>query len=80
MPITLPDTTKKAHIEAIKHYFSEERGAEIGDLQASFFLDFVIETVGPSIYNQAIKDAQAHLQNVVVDLDAVLHEPERGRL
>ena len=76
MPIELSDRTKSELIYSIKRYFLEERGEEIGDLQASFFLDFVLEEVGPSIYNQAVKDAQARLQGVVADLDVTLHLPE----
>lgn len=78
MAIVLPDETEKALVNAVKHYFLEERGDEIGDLQASFFLEFVLKEIGPTIYNQAIKDAQTSLQRVVTDLDITLHEPEFG--
>ncbi|MFQ5568027.1 MAG: DUF2164 domain-containing protein [Rhodothermales bacterium] len=78
MAIALPDETKKALIESIKCYFLEERDEKIGDLQASFFLEFILKEVGPSIYNQAIKDAQSSLQGAVADLDITLHEPELG--
>ncbi len=78
MAIVLPDETRQALVAAIKRYFLEERGEEIGDLQARFFFEFILKEVGPSIYNQAVKDAQASLQNVVGDLDLTLHEPEFG--
>lgn len=77
MPIELPDETRKRLIPLIKHHFAEE-GEEIGDLRASFFLDFVLETIGPSIYNHAIRDAQTRLQVAVSDLDVTLYEPEFG--
>ena len=76
MAIELPGAARKELAAAIKHYFAEERDEEIGDLQASFLLDFVLEAIGPSIYNQAIRDAQARLQVAVADLDLTLHEPE----
>ena len=78
MAIVLPDETKSDLIYAVKRYFLEERDEEIGDLQATFFFEFVLKEVGPSIYNQAIKDAQASLQSTVADLDLTLHEPESG--
>lgn len=78
MAISLSDETKEALVGAIKAYFLEERGEEIGDLQASLFLDFIVQEVGPSIYNQAIRDAQAATQGFVSDLDLGLHEPEFG--
>lgn len=78
MPLTLPDATKQDLIASIKHYFLTERDEEIGDLQAGFLLEFVLKEIGPSIYNQAIKDAQASLHGSVADLDLTLHEPEFG--
>lgn len=79
MAITLPDETRTPLIHAIRQYFLEEREVEIGELQASFFLDFILKEIGPSIYNQAIKDAQSVLQRTVADLDVTLYEPEPGR-
>ena len=76
MAIDLPDETKKVLVAAIKHYFRNERDDEIGDLAAEFLLDFVLEEIGPSIYNQGIKDAQASLQTTVADLDVNLCHPE----
>lgn len=76
MPIDFPDETKKELVSAIKRYFLNERDEEIGDLAAAFFLDFVLETIGPSIYNQAIRDAQGRLQVIVADLDLNLCKPE----
>jgi len=76
MPIELSDRTKSELIYSIKRYFLEEREEEIGDLKASFFLDFVLEEIGPSIYNQAVKDAQARLQGAVDELDVTLQEAE----
>lgn len=59
MAIRLPDPTRQELLASIQRYFIEERGEEIGDLQATFFLDFVLREVGPSIYNQAIRRAGA---------------------
>ncbi len=78
MAITLPEQTKEDLTHSIKRYFLEERGEDIGDLQASLCLEFILKEIGPSIYNQAIRDAQSSLQNAVADLDLTLHEPEFG--
>lgn len=78
MPIELPDQAKSELIYSIKRYFLEERDEDMGDLQASFLLDFILKEIGPSIYNQAVKDAQARIEEAVVDLDISLHEPEFG--
>lgn len=78
MAITLPDATTHEIIERIKRYFLDERDEAVGDLQASFLLEFILKEIAPSVYNQAIKDAQAHLHGAVADLDLTLHEPEFG--
>lgn len=76
MAIELSSETKQALVDEIKHFFRTERDEEIGDLQAGFLLDFVLETVGPSVYNQAVRDAQAKLQTAVAELDVTLYRPE----
>jgi uncharacterized protein (DUF2164 family) len=63
-------------IKSIKRYFVEQAGEEIGDLKAGLFLDFCLREVGPCIYNQAVSDAQALMQNKLVDLEGECHEAE----
>jgi uncharacterized protein (DUF2164 family) len=74
MAITLPNETKQELIEAIQEYFRTERDEEIGNLQATLFMDFILRTIGPTIYNQAIQDARTHLMRFASDLDTVLFE------
>ena len=76
MAIKLSKQTKQALMTSIKRYFAENLEEKIGDLKASLFLDFCLREVGPSIYNQAIADAQAHMQEKVTDLDGSCFEPE----
>jgi uncharacterized protein (DUF2164 family) len=78
MAIALPDDIKEEIASSIQRYFLEEREEEIGGLQASILLDFVLKEIGPSFYNQGVRDAQAALQGVVADLDSTLFEPEFG--
>jgi len=78
MAIELPDETRREIIDSIKLYFREERDEEIGDLQAGFFLDFILEEVGPSIYNRAVADAQTAMRDAVADLDVNLDQAELG--
>lgn len=74
MAITFQEETKQELIEAIREYFRTERDEEIGNLQATLFLDFILRAIGPSIYNQAIQDARTHLMRFATDLDTVLFE------
>jgi len=62
--------------EATKAYVRDEWDADIGDLKARLFAEFVVETFGPAIHNAAIQRAQTHLARMTSDLDVELHEPE----
>lgn len=63
-----------ACIEAIKHYFLTEKDELISDLSATLLLDFIVETIGPPIYNQAIKDTHALMSQKIDDL-FILEKP-----
>lgn len=74
--IRLSNETEKQLRESIKRYVAENFDEEIGDLKARLFLDYCVKEIGPSVYNHAIKDAQAHLQETLTDLDGTCFEPE----
>jgi uncharacterized protein (DUF2164 family) len=78
MPIKIEKDTENQLLASIKRFFAEELEEEIGDLRASLVLDFCLREVGPSIYNQAVTDAQAFMQEKVTDLDGTCYEPEFG--
>ena len=78
MAISLTKEAKKQAIQSIKKYIAENFEEEIGDLKADLLLDFFLKEIGPTIYNHAISDAQAYLQDKVVDLDGSCYEPEFG--
>ncbi|MGD8895399.1 MAG: DUF2164 domain-containing protein [Acidobacteriota bacterium] len=76
MAITLlPETEKRLHV-SIKRFFAEKLDDDIGDLKARLVLDYCLREIGPTIYNQAIADAQAWMQGKVADLDGSRFEPE----
>ena len=76
MTIKLSRTTKQQLIESIKRYFEEEIGEEIGDLKASRFLDFCLQEICPSVYNQAILNARSFMEDKLSELEDTCYEPE----
>jgi uncharacterized protein (DUF2164 family) len=72
-----PETTRRL-LASIKRYAAENLDEEIGDLKAGLFLDYCIKEIAPSIYNQAIADAQSYFTDRVADLEGVCHQPEFG--
>ena len=76
--IKLSKDVEKRLVASIKRYFAENMEVEIGDLKAGLLLDYCLREIGPSIYNEAIADAQAHLQERVSELDSSCYRPEFG--
>ena len=72
----LEKDTEEYLLGSIKRFFAEEMEEGIGDLKAMLVLDFCVREIGPSIYNQAIADAQAYFEEKTSDLSGVRYEPE----
>jgi uncharacterized protein (DUF2164 family) len=66
--VSLEKDIKKNLVEEIKRFFWNERNEELNDLAAEILLDFVLNTIGPHIYNEGIKDAYAFMNEKVEDL------------
>jgi len=62
-------------IASIERYF-EENLDPIGDMPAGLLLNFLLEEIGPVIYNQAIADAQTRMMQRVADLNGELFADE----
>ena len=75
MQIELPDQSRADAIASLKRYF-EENFEPLGDLPAGLLLNYILEEIGPAIYNRAIHDAQARLTQRVADLEGELFVDE----
>ncbi len=76
MAVELSKQARAIAISSLQRYFEENMPEPIGNLPAGLLLDFLIEEVGPAIYNRAIADAQARMQRCVVDLNGELYGDE----
>jgi uncharacterized protein (DUF2164 family) len=74
MPIEFSDDVRKGLRGSIQGYCGAELDLDIGELQSEKMLEFVINLIGATVYNQAIGDAQAHLQAKLLDMEGDLHE------
>jgi uncharacterized protein (DUF2164 family) len=73
--IALDDDARKQAIASIERWFREHRdGEKIGNIAAGGLLGFLLEEIGPLVYNQAIADAQERMQARINELDIDLHE------
>ncbi|MDY3305391.1 DUF2164 domain-containing protein [Psychrobacter sanguinis] len=48
-------------LDELRAYMSDELDIDIGNLPAKFLLDFMVELIGPKIYDQAISDTEPWL-------------------
>ena len=77
--MTTIELNKQQRAEAIatlQRYFREEMPEPLGDLPAGSLLNFILEEIGPLIYNKAISDAQDRLAMRVQDLNGELYAEE----
>ncbi len=77
--MTTVELSKEERADAIatlKRYFEENFSEQLGDLAAGLLLNFIVEEIGPPIYNQGVHDAQTRMQQRVADLDGELFAPE----
>lgn len=66
----LKEEEKKIIIADIKDFFLEELTEELGDLRADIVLDFILEKIGPKIYNLGVNDSRKWFREKFEDLDA----------
>ncbi len=76
MTIEIPKHVRARAIASIQRYFEENLPEAIGELPAGLLLNFFLEEIGPAVYNQAIADAQARIQQRVTDLNGELYADE----
>ena len=78
MNIELSKDVRAQAIASIERWFKENADEPIGNLQAAALLNFFVAEIAPSVYNQAIADAQQRLQMRVAELDIECHADEFG--
>jgi uncharacterized protein (DUF2164 family) len=74
MSIELDKDTRKLAIASIERYFRENMDEPLGNVAAGGLLGFVLEEIGPAIYNRAVLDVQERLQARISELDIEVHE------
>ena len=76
MTIELSKQSRADAVASIQRYFRDEMPEPIGDLKAGLLLNFILEEIGPALYNKAIADAQARLLGRVSDVNGELYADE----
>lgn len=78
MSIELSKEVRKQAVSSIERYFEENMEEKIGNIAAAALLNFFVEEIGPSIYNQAVAEVQERLAARIAEIDIEVHEDEFG--
>jgi len=73
----LPFDQKKALIEKIQYYYHVELGQTLGDLATENMVEFMLQTLGPLVYNEALKDARSIVNDRNLSLEDELYSLEK---
>ena len=76
MTIELTKEAKQTALESIQKYFELNLEQPIGNLAAGALLNFILEEIGPSIYNKGVADAQERMQARIGELDSEVYADE----
>lgn len=76
MTIEISKEARKEAIASIERYFTENMEERIGNIAAGALLGFILEEIGPVVYNKAVTDVQERLQARIMEVDIEIHEDE----
>lgn len=77
IPIKIPKEQKQELIANVQDYYYSEFSDEIGELAAENLVDFMLKELSPYIYNQAIADARATVEQKMLSLEEDLYALEK---
>ena len=69
MTIELTKEAKQTALESLQKYFAENMEEPLGNLAGGALLNFILEEIGPSLYNKGVADAQERMQVRISELD-----------
>ncbi|WP_341805060.1 DUF2164 domain-containing protein [Paenibacillus turpanensis] len=75
--LKMPKEQKELLVEKVQAYFEQERSEPIGQLAAEQLLDFMLQEIGPHVYNKAIADARQLLMERMASIEDELYSMEK---
>ncbi len=76
MRIQLTAERRERMLRALQKYFDDEFDEPLSPFKAERLLDFLVRELGPPVYNQAIRDAHAFIQERLTDLEGEFYEAD----
>lgn len=72
LPIDFSDDRKALAIEKLREFHLDRFDRDLSDFQASALVEFILDKIGPDIYDQALEDARAFMFEKLEDLSVDL--------
>lgn len=76
MTIEITKEKRTQVVASIQRYFEKNMEEKIGNITADALLEFLLQELGPIVYNKAVADVQARLQSRVMEIDMEVYEEE----
>ena len=71
--LVLSDHRRARLIGYLQTLFETEFDEPLSEFRAAEILDLMLKHLGPDVYNQAVQDVRAHLQNRLDDLEGEVY-------
>ncbi len=68
---------KSEMVAQLQEYMENELDIELGQFDAEFLLDYMIEKFGAAIYNQGVQDAQQVVESQFLGITDTLYQLEK---
>ncbi|MEP3045931.1 MAG: DUF2164 domain-containing protein [Roseibium sp.] len=77
---TLDKETREQLADQVKRYLEDEHEIQIGNMDATFLIDFLATNLGAKYYNQGVRDAAAVFARRSDDLADDFYSLEKAEL
>lgn len=75
MSTGLSEERREQLLRDLEGFYLEEFDENLSRFRAEHILDFLLNALGPPIYNQAVQDARVFMQRKLDELDGEVYAP-----
>ena len=76
MRIELSGERRERMVRSAQKFFEDRLDQTLSEFQAELLIDFFVKELGAPVYNQAIRDAHAWVEEKLTDLEGEFYEPD----
>lgn len=75
MSFPLDDARRSQLVSELQGFYLTEFDEDLSSFRAGQLMDFVLGSIGPAVYNQAVQDARAWMLRKLEDLEGDVYVP-----